>query len=118
MKKRDIVTKNQDFSKIIQNRKYIKNNLYIIYYKENNLNNSRFGISVSKKIGNAVVRNKIKRQMKNIIDKNKNLFKKETDYIIIIKKGILDYDYHQIEANLIDFIKNNNWRWNNEQKQK
>jgi len=110
LKKRDIVTKNQDFSKIIQNRKYIKNNLFVIYYKENNLTNTRYGISVSKKIGNAVVRNKIKRQMKNIIDKNKNLFKKETDYIIIIRKGILDCDYHQIESNLINLFKYNNWR--------
>ena len=110
MKKRDIVTKNQDFSKIIQNRKYMKNNLFIIYYKENNLTNVRFGISVSKKIGNAVVRNKIKRQMKNIIDNNKNLFKKETDYIIIIRRGILDCTFHQIEENLINLLKNNKWR--------
>jgi len=114
LKKRDIVTKNQDFSKIIQNRKYIKNNLFIIYYMENNFPNARYGISVSKKIGNAVVRNKIKRQLKNIIQKNKNIFKKETDYIIIIRKGILDFDYHQIESSLIALLKNNNWRWNNE----
>ena len=110
MKKRDIVTKNQDFSKIIQNRKYMKNNLFAIYYKENNLENVRFGISVSKKIGNAVVRNKIKRQMKNIIDKNKNLFKKETDYIIIIRRGILDCNFHEIEDSLINLLKNNKWR--------
>lgn len=110
MKKRDIVTKNQDFSKIIQNRKYMKNNLFAIYYKENNLESVRFGISVSKKIGNAVVRNKIKRQMKNIIDKNKNLFKKETDYIIIIRRGILDCNFHEIEDSLINLLKNNKWR--------
>lgn len=110
MKKRDIVTKNQDFSKIIQNSKYIKNNLFAIYYKENNLKNERFGISVSKKIGNAVVRNKIKRQMKNIIDKNKNLFKKEIDYIIIIRRGILDFNFHQIEDNLIYLLTKNKWR--------
>lgn len=110
MKKRYIVTKNQDFSKIIQNRKYMKNNLFAIYYKENNLENVRFGISVSKKIGNAVVRNKIKRQMKNIIDKNKNLFKKEIDYIIIIRRGILDCNFHEIEDSLINLLKNNKWR--------
>lgn len=110
MKKRDIVTKNQDFSKIIQNRKYMKNNLFTIYYKENDLEKVRFGISVSKKIGNAVVRNKIKRQMKNIIDKNKNLFKKETDYIIIIRRGILDCNFHEIEDSLINLLKNNKWR--------
>lgn len=110
MKKRDIVTKNQDFSKIIQNKKYIKNNLFVIYYMNNDIENTRYGISVSKKIGNAVTRNRIKRQMKNIIDKNKNLFKKEKDYIIIIRKGILEFDYQGIESSLITLLKNNKWR--------
>ena len=70
MKKREIIKRKQDYTKIIKNCPCIKNKYYIIYYN-NNKKDNKFGISVPKKTGKAVVRNKIKRQIKNIIDKNK-----------------------------------------------
>ena len=51
-------------------------------------------IAVSKKQGNSVERNKIKRQLRNIIDINKNLFKKHFNYIIMIRK-----DYNNLSFN-------------------
>lgn len=104
MKKREIVKKNQEFKEIIKNKKRFSNNLFVIYYNENKYNKKRYGISVSKKIGNAVVRNKIKRQIKNIIDKNQNIFKNNQDYIIIVRKEILNYNYNEIEISLIDLL--------------
>ena len=61
MKKEDIVINNHEFNNIIKNGKYKKNNEFVIYYLDNNLDHPRFGISVSKKIGNAVTRNYYKR---------------------------------------------------------
>ena len=90
MKKREIIKSKKDFSNIIKTSKFIKTNEYVIYYKENNLNTTRFGIAISNKIGNAVTRNKLKRQTREIIDKLKTLFKNNTDYIIMIRKGCLE----------------------------
>lgn len=110
MKKINIVKKNQDFSIILNNRKKIGNKYLVIYYKENGLLLNRYGISVGKKIGNAVTRNKIKRQVKNIIDKNENLFKKNQDYIIIIRKDFIDLKFEVKEQIIKNLISTNEWR--------
>ena len=83
------VKKSREFSSIIHSGKFVKNNTYVIYYKDNNLDNYRFGISVSKKLGNAVHRNKYKRQLRFILDKYKKNYQNGTDYIIIIRKWYL-----------------------------
>ena len=78
MKKINIVKENREFNDVIQTGKFIKNKYFVIYYKNNNLNRYRFGISVSKKTCNAVNRNKLFNDIGNIRykqnDNNLNLF--------------------------------------------
>ncbi len=104
MKKINIIKFNRDFDNIIKNGKYIKSELFNIYYIDSNSKYNKYGISVPKKIGNAVIRNKIKRQIKNIID-NRIEIKNKKDVIIIIKNRILDYKYGEIENKLVETIK-------------
>lgn len=89
MKKNEIIKSKEEFSNLIKNSKFIKTNEFVIYYNENNLAKKRFGIAISNKIGNAVTRNKLKRQTREIVDNLKSLFKNNTDYIIMIRKGCL-----------------------------
>ena len=103
MKKINIVRSNEDFNNIMKTGKLIKNNCYVIYYQENIQNNYRIGISVPKKVGKAIVRNKIKRQLKSIIDKNIELIK-TYDYIIIARNVLLEKKYIEIEKELINLI--------------
>ena len=63
----------------------------------------RFGFSVSKKIGNAVTRNKIKRQLKSILDKN--IYENNFNCIIMVRKGYLDSNYLDIEKSLTEIVK-------------
>ena len=106
MKKINIIKKNDNFKKIIDTGKLIKNNNYIIYYKNKKYKYYRFGISVGKKISNrAVVRNKLKRQIKNIIDNNKNEYQNSKDYIIILKKSCLEETYSDLEKSFINIMK-------------
>ena len=64
MKKLYVVKKQQDFDRIIKKGQIKKNNSYVIYYDKNELPYDRFGISVGKRIGNAVNRNKYKRKLR------------------------------------------------------
>ena len=103
MKKINIVKENRDFKRIMDLVKPIKNNCYTVFVeKNNNLNNYKFGISVSKKLGNAVTRNKLKRQIKSIIDK-KN-YQKNFNCIIILKRGILEKNYQEKELLLMEIF--------------
>lgn len=103
MKKLNIVKKNEEFARIIKENNSYKLKQYIVFVDNNYTGFYQFGISISKKIGNAVTRNKIKRQIKNIIDKKdyKNNFK----CIIIIRKSFLLNSFLQNESDLIDFFR-------------
>ncbi len=105
MKKINIVKSNEEFNEIIKTGKVVKNHYFVLYFKSNNLDKYRFGVSVGKKVSNAVNRNKLKRKIRNIIDNNKNLYSKGKDYIIIIRKSCLLETYQILEDNLVYLFK-------------
>ena len=104
MKKCEVVKESRDFDKIIHTGKCVKNNEFVIYYQSNNVDANHFGISVGKKIGNAVTRNYYKRIIRNICDMNKNLYSKGKDYIIIVRKGCTMLDFNGINKSFVYLI--------------
>ncbi len=117
MKKINVVKNNRDFARIINCGKKYWNDCFIIYVANNEYQNYRFGISVSKKIGNAVTRNKIKRQIRNIIDKYKNIYQNDKDYIIIVRKKYIDFNFQELSDafnNLINRVNNYKEKYNEE----
>ncbi len=103
MKKKEIIKKSNDFTKVINKNNKLKNKYYSLFYTKND--KTQYGISIPKKIGNAVTRNKNKRQIKNIIDNNKNYIQDGYNYVIIIRKEILNLDYKEKEQELINLFK-------------
>lgn len=101
MKKKEVVKNKREFDKIIHNGFCVKNNEFVIYYLINNASINRFGISVGKKIGNAVTRNYYKRIVRNICDMNKNLYSKPKDYIIIVRKGCIEHTFKDINNSFV-----------------
>lgn len=87
MKKEYRIKKNEEFQSIIKKRQSVANSKFVIYYRKNE-SHLKVGISVSKKLGNAVVRNKIKRQVRmmvsQVFDKTQKM-----DYIIIVRNKYL-----------------------------
>ena len=107
MKKLYVVKSTRDFDDIINNGKNIRNKYYSIYYKDNNLKYDRFGISVGKKLGNAVFRNKYKRKLRSIIDVYKKDYNNRRDYIIILRKEAINLDHNTLEKELFALLNNN-----------
>ena len=105
MKKFEIVKEHYEFDNIINKGKSIGNKVFSIYFLKHEEEYPKFGIAVGKKIGNAVTRNKYKRIIRNIIDNNKLLFKKDYDYIIIIKRKCLDLSFKELNDNLSELVK-------------
>lgn len=103
MKKVNIVKKNQEFNNIIKVGKKFTTDIFYVYIVDNYKNYNRYGISVSKKVGNAVVRNKYKRRIKSIIDGEKIKFS-GLDIIIISRPKLKFCDYQYIKNNIIKLI--------------
>lgn len=94
MKRKNRIRKNTDFKKIIAKRNIKKNNEFVIYTDINKFGYARFGYSVSSKIGNAVVRNRIKRQIRSMSNILVNL-DKNVDIVIIVRDGYKKNSYQQ-----------------------
>lgn len=92
MKKKYRVKKNEDFSRIISRRNSLASSSFIIYKDQNDIGHGRVGISVSKKLGIAVVRNKIKRQLRMMILECFD-FEENMDYVVIVRKNYLSHEY-------------------------
>lgn len=100
MKKMYIVKHQYDFDRIIKKGYKNKNDIFIVYSMQNNLNYARYGISVGKKLGNAVYRNRKKRQIRSIIDNFEKDYVNNKDYIIILREKGKNLDYQTLNQKL------------------
>ena len=103
MNKDKILKKSEEFTEIIKNNQSFKSKYFSIYYIKSDKNH--YGITIPKKIGNAIVRNKIKRQIKNIIYNNEKNIQLGYNYVIIIKEAVLDLNYAEKEKELLYIIR-------------
>lgn len=104
MKFAERIKKAKEFENLIKKGNFQKNKFFVIYYNDKKESNSRFGIAVGTKLGNAVTRNKLKRQTREIIKEIKNKFQKDKDYIIMIRKECLNLNYLEKKENLVSLL--------------
>ena len=95
---------NDEFVLTVKKGKTLKAPSYVVHYLKTERNVCRIGLSVSKKIGNAVQRNKIKRQIRamcdSLIDYNAHTF----DIVIIAKPVFLQNDFHSNKDTLKNLL--------------
>ena len=97
MKRNETIKDKKVFNTIIRKGHFVKDENFVIYYKENNLyTKSKYGIAIKTSIGKANIRNKLKRQTRQIIDLNKKKFKNSYNYIIMIRGKSLDNGYNKM----------------------
>ena len=93
-----ISLKNQQFKSVYENGKAFGNRLLVMYVLKNDEDYNRIGISVSKKVGNSVVRHRIKRLIKESLRLGGNLFNNGLDIVVIAKREAYGKDFWKIDS--------------------
>ena len=104
MKKEYRVKKSQDFDNIIRKKQSFANRQFVIYYQENKLDHMRLGISVSKKLGKAHERNKLKRYVRESFKTRKD-FLKNYDIIIIARPAAKGLSFLEFGSSIDHVLK-------------
>ena len=101
MKKQYRIKKSEDIEQIIKKKTSVGNKNYIIYIMKNSeAKHFRLAMSVSKKIGNAVVRNRQKRLIKQVITQHKNEIL-PFDIFVIARANVINLTFDEVESNII-----------------
>lgn len=104
MKKKYRIKKSDEFQEIINTRKFYRSQSFVIYTKKKQETHARIGISVPKKIGNAVARNKIKRQVRSMVH-DFEFDALPFDMVIIVKRGYLSNRFQDNRKDLEKLLK-------------
>ncbi|CAM3631263.1 ribonuclease P protein component [Marinicrinis lubricantis] len=106
MQKKYRLAKREHFHIVFKYGKSVVNHQFVLYYRSSrHIEHFRLGVSVSKKIGNAVVRNRIRRKMKEIVRLHKDEVARGYDLIMIARKPVTEMDYHQMEKSILHILR-------------
>ena len=97
MKFSESLKKNSDFQKVYRQGKSYANRYLVMYVLENHTEGNRLGISVSKKVGNSVVRHHLARLVRESFRLNRDTLEEELDIIVVARAAAKDSDYKTIE---------------------
>ena len=103
----DSLKNNRDFVNVYTSGKSYANRYLVIYTFKNYSDRNRLGISVSKKVGNSVVRHRLKRLIKESYRLHEKMFNSGLDIVVIARKGSDACDYAGIESALLHLMKLN-----------
>lgn len=114
MKFSESLKKNYDFKVVYNKGASYANRLLVMYRLENGTNNNRLGISVSKKVGNSVVRHHLTRLVRESYRLHEEIFNSGLDIVVIVRANAKKSTYHEIESALLHLANLHNILSNNE----
>jgi ribonuclease P protein component len=107
MQSRHRLRKNEQYQEIFKIGKSFANRYLVIYYKPQlQPKDFRVSLSVSKKVGNAVIRNRVKRLIKAAIAELSNQLQSGYDFVIIARPQAADLDFEAMKKNVTHLAKN------------
>ena len=93
--------KNRDFQLTYKKGKSYANRYLVMYVRENGTSGNRLGLSVSKKVGNSVVRHRVTRLLRESYRLQEEHFRRGYDIIIIARASAKDKSYQEIESAVV-----------------
>ena len=101
MKYSESLKKNRDFQNVYKKGKSYANRYLVMYVLKNDTERNRLGISVSKKVGNSVIRHHVTRLIRESYRLHEDMFNSGLDIVVIARATAKDIGYHQIESSLL-----------------
>lgn len=96
----------EDFNRIYRGGKSFANGQFVVYWsKQKAAEPFRLGVSASKKIGNAVMRNRMRRMVKEIVRQLEGRVLPHTDFILIVRKPATTMTLKEMEKSIIHVLK-------------
>lgn len=106
MQKRLRLRKKEDFAKVFKHGKAAANHQFVVYVRHSPAAEKfRFGVSASKKIGNAVVRNRMRRRIKEIVRQMEPIVKPRVDIVCIVRKPAVELDHAALKKSIAHVFK-------------
>lgn len=104
MQRSESLKKNQDFQKVYKHGTSKGNRYLVMYVLKNQYMKNRLGISVSKKVGNSVVRHRTTRLIRESYRLNQDNLKTGYDMVVIARQTAKGQNYHTIESAFLHLI--------------
>ena len=101
MKFSESLKKNSDFQKVYRQGKSYANRYLVMYVLENHTEGNRLGISVSKKVGNSVIRHHLTRLIRESYRLHEDMFNSGLDMVVIARVSAKDRGMREIESALL-----------------
>lgn len=96
------IVKSKDFRRIYRSGRKVKGKLLSLYYFPTRQGITRFGYSISKKVGQAVARNKLKRRLREICRNHLNIFQPGLDVVLVARENAGAVAYDELEAEVLN----------------
>ena len=104
LKKDNRLKKRYQFNYVYKSGEHFSGRALVLYTTPSRTKSIKVGFAVTKKIGHAVVRNKTKRQLREIVKKYLPNLKQNYNIIVVAKDNILDFDFSQLENDFVKLI--------------
>lgn len=105
MKFSESLKKNKEFKEVYKKGRSCANHLLVVYILRNNQNRNYLGISVSKKVGNSIVRHHLARLIRESYRLNEEMFNSGLNIVVIAREAAKDASYKDIEKALLHLLK-------------
>lgn len=106
MKSRYRLKQNRDFRRVFQRGRSVATGKLVLYWYVNRTPSFRVGFSISKKVGNAVVRNRLKRRLRAcFLRLIPDLAEERSDFVVVCRKGAADASFEELWNDVIKLLK-------------
>jgi len=98
----------KEFQRVYQERKSFANRYLIMYRAKNNLDVTRIGISVSKKVGNSVIRHRVTRLIRETFRLNQEWIQSGYDIVIVARETVKEQSFYEVDSAFMHLIRMHN----------